>query len=98
MTPGAGVLVLEHGHICYEMKLLYIFCGLGHGSDKLRVVMRIKEGPTKILNLMTPWAAGVFELGHGLYESYSENSVFLLLFFSTLGHGSDEMITREGST
>ena len=71
---------------------------MGHGSYKLRVVMRIKEGPTKILNLMTPWAAGVFELGHGLYESYSENAVFLLLFFSTLGHGSDEMITREGSS
>ena len=31
-------------------------------------------------------------LGHGHYDkSSSENAVFLLLFFSTLGHGSDKL-------
>ena len=44
MTPGAGVFVLGHGLTIYVMKItmkitiIHLFCVMGHGSDKLRVL------------------------------------------------------------
>ena len=46
--------------------------------------MITKEESTKIVNFMTFWP-GVLVLGN------SENAIFLLLFLSTLGHGSNKL-------
>ena len=62
MTPGAGVLVLGHGHTCI-VKMQYFFSSYClHWHDY--VVMMTKGGSTKSLNFMTP-GAGVLLLGCG---------------------------------
>ena len=57
MTPGAGVLVLGHGHISHIVKLHYFFKNLLLYSQALirqtkYVLMMTKEGATKIVNFL----------------------------------------------
>ena len=65
MTPGAGVLVLWHGHISHIVTMYYFFKNLLLYSQALirpikYIVMMTKEGSTKIVNYMTPraWVLG----------------------------------------
>ena len=67
MTPEAGVLVQERGHISHIVKMHYFFKNLSLYSQacirqiKYKVMMT-KEGSIKFVNLMTP-RAGVLVLG-----------------------------------
>ena len=85
MNPGAGVLVLGHGHISHIVKLLYFFNNLllyshaGIDQTTKYVVMMTKEGFTKIINFMTP-GAGVLVLGRG----HISHIVKLHYFFNDL--------------
>ena len=69
MTPRAGVLVLGCSHISHIVKVYYFFKNLllySHAyirQTKYKVIMT-KEGSTKIVNFMIPWA-GVFVLRCG---------------------------------
>ena len=61
MTPGAGILVKERGHRSHIVKLHYFFKNLLLYSQTLisqtkYVVMMTKEGSTKIVNFIAPWA------------------------------------------
>ena len=53
--------------------------------------MMTKEWSTKIFNLMTPGVGG--SCAGAL--SYSENAIFLLLFLSTLEHGSEKLSIKQ---
>ena len=99
MTPGAGLFVVGHGHIGDIVKMHYFFKNLPLYSEawfrqtKCILVMMSKDRHTKLYN--HTYQAGVFVLGHGHYnKSSSENAVFILLFFSTLGHGSDKLCVK----
>ena len=58
MTPGAGVLVLGHGHIIYIVKCIISLNLLLYSEEKNRQtkckIMMTKEGSTKIVNFMAP--------------------------------------------
>ena len=69
MTPGAGVLVQERGHISHIVKMHYFFKNiLLHSQAYIRqtknVVMMTEEGSPRIVNFMTP-GVGVLVLGCG---------------------------------
>ena len=54
ITPGAGVLVQGHGHICYIVKMQNFFRNsLLYSQAYIRltkyIVMKTKEGSTKIV-------------------------------------------------
>ena len=93
MSPRTGILVLVYmaGYISYIMKIDYFF------KNKLRqtesIVMMTKEESTKIVKfyLITP-GAGVPVLGRGHIVNVQ---LFLLLFLSTLGHGSDKLSIKQ---
>ena len=60
MTPGAGVLVLGHGHISNIVKIHYFFKKSstllpGIYQTKKYIVIITKEGSTIIVTFMTPW-------------------------------------------
>ena len=59
MNPGPGGFELGHGHICHIVKMHYFFTNLLF-APKIRqtkyVIMMTKEGCTKIVNFITPWA------------------------------------------
>ena len=65
--------------------LLLFLSTLGHGSDQVNsFVMMTKEGSTKIVNFMTPWA-WVLILRHGHIWHYSEYALSSTLsIYSTL--------------
>ena len=69
MTPGAGVLVLGHGHTSHIVKMHSFFdipllySGAWFRQNKC-IVLMTKEGSTKIVNFITP-GAGVFVSGRG---------------------------------
>ena len=84
MTPGAGVLMLGHGHISHIVKLHYFFKNILLYSKALirqtkYLVMMNKEGSTKIVNFMTP-GAGVLVLGRG----HISHIVKMRYFFNNL--------------
>ena len=58
MTPVARILVLGFGHISHIMKMHYFFRKLLYSQAEIRQnkykVMMTKEGPTNIVNFMTP--------------------------------------------
>ena len=86
LTPGAGVLVLRHGHTSHILKMHYFFKILLLYSQALNrqtmyIVMMTKEGSTKTVNFMTP-GAGVLVLGHVLISHILK----MHIFFYTLGH------------
>ena len=63
MTPGAGVLVLGHGHISHihVVKMHYFFENLllysqAQNRQTMYIIMIIKEGSTQIVNFNTPMA------------------------------------------
>ena len=68
ITPRAGVFVLGCGQISHIVKMHYFFKNILYSHAFIRqtkyIVMMTKEGSTKILNFMIPWA-GVFVLGCG---------------------------------
>ena len=88
MTPGAGVLVLGHGHISHIVKMHYFFKNLLLYSQAwIRqtkyIVMMTTERSTKIVNFMTP-GAGVLVLGRGHISHIMKMHYFfknLLLYF-----------------
>ena len=79
MNLGAGVVVLGCGHISYIVKMHYFFKNLScllPSIDKTNykyILMKAKEGSTKIVTFMTQ-GAGVLVLGCG---HISENALFL---------------------
>ena len=79
-----------------ELKVFFSTVGLNWFRQTKCIlvhVMMSKERHTKLYN--RTYQAGVFVLGHGHYnKSSSENAVFILLFFSTLGHGSDKLCVK----
>ena len=69
MTPGAGVLVLECGHISHIVKMHYFFKNLllysqAQNRKTKYIVMMTHEGSTKIGNFMAR-GAGVLVLEGG---------------------------------
>ena len=62
MTPMAGVLVLECGHISHMVKMHYFSKNLYFPAwirkTKYKIIMT-KEGSTKIVNFMAPRAGGL---------------------------------------
>ena len=74
MTPWTGTLVQGRGYILVShiVKMHYFFKTPGHDSDKLQcIVMMIKEGSTKNVNIMTH-GDGVLMQGHGHISHYCE--------------------------
>ena len=65
MNPGAGVLVLGHGHISYIGEMHYFFkksSSLVLGIDQANyIVMMTNEESTKIVNFMTPGKGFMFK-------------------------------------
>ena len=60
MTPGAGVLVLGHGHVSHIVKMHYFFKNLLLYSQayirQTKCIVMTKEGSTKMVTFMTPRA------------------------------------------
>ena len=91
MTPLAGVLLLECGHISPIVKIHYFSqksSSLLPGIDQTnyQTVVMTKEGSTKIVNFMTP-RAGVLALGRGHISHILKMHYFfknLLLYFQAL--------------
>ena len=92
------MLVYMAGYISYIMKIDYFFKNLllftqAKITQTESIVMMTKEESTKIVKfyLITP-RAGVPVLGRGHIVNMQ---IFLLLFLSTLGHGSDKLSTKQ---
>lgn len=59
MTPGAGVFVLQHGHMRHILKMRYFFYNLLYTQAytrqiKYKAMMSKDESTTKIVNFITP--------------------------------------------
>ena len=82
MTPVVGVLVLRYGHICYIVKIHYL---KQNSQAEIRqtdgIVMKSKEGSTKIINFKTP-RSGILVLGH----SHIVNMQYLCSSFCLQNH------------
>ena len=81
MSTGAGVLELGCGHLNHIVKMHYFFKNLllfsqAYIRQTKYIVLINKEGSTKIVTFMTPWA-GVLVARVWPYKSYSENALFL---------------------
>ena len=85
ITPVGGVLVLGRGYITQLVKLHYFFKILfsrpRHISDKLRVIIDDQERVYRKCEFHDLRCRG----------SYAESVIFLFLFLSTLGHGSEKL-------
>ena len=95
MTPGAGLLVVGHGHIGHLVKMHYFFKNLPLYSGAwfrqtiCVLVMMSKDRHTTLYN--HTYQTGVFVLGHGHYNKpSSEKPVPYLLSSSSHHWGMDQ--------
>ena len=91
--PGAGVLMQERGHISYIVKMHYFFKNL-----LLFTQAWIRQTESKVYNDDQGRVYKNCKLNHPRCRgfcagawSYREHAIFLLLFLSSLGHGSDKL-------
>ena len=95
MTPGSGVLMLGCGHISHIVKMHHFFRNLLLCSQALigqtkYIVMMTKEGSSKIVIFMTPWA-GVFAQRRDHTSQIVESIFPIKIIFSTPKHISDKL-------
>ena len=84
MTPGAGVLALERGHMLYSGNAFFpnkIIFFTPRIKQTKYIVKMTKEGSIKMVTFMTP-TAGVLSLGRG----HISHIVKMHYFFKNLLH------------
>ena len=70
IAPGAGILVLRHGHIVYMQYFSHFLVYTGARIRQIKyIVMMTNEGSTKVVNFMTH-GARVLMLGHDHISHY----------------------------
>ena len=86
MTPGAGFLVLGHGHTslkCIISLKIFFSIHMQHRSDKLSICNDVQGRVYQNCKFHDPWGRGSCARAWP-YQSYRENALSSLSVYSTL--------------